>query len=180
MTTAVGPVPRRAARRRSVERAAPTPVLDRDEPWGRGPLLLFAVLAVLGLIGMVVGWVGISGTADLEKQARWLGVGIGSLILAGFGMVAWLLAGLVAVGSLRRSVLRDLALRATAAEARPADETGGQAPVGTFGIATGMARFHRPECDLLVGKDVRWLDAEALHFAGANPCGMCSPESDAP
>ncbi|MGQ0467953.1 MAG: hypothetical protein ACT4QG_21870 [Sporichthyaceae bacterium] len=175
MTTVAGPAARRAARGRSVERSARRPLVEREEPWGVGPLVLFAILAGLGLTGMVVGWAGISGTADLEEQARWLGLGIASLILAGFGMVAWLLAGLVSVGTLRRSVVRDLALR-TAAEPRSAEETGEQAPVGTFGIGSGMTRYHRSECDILAGKNVRWLDSEALKFAGALPCGMCSPE----
>lgn len=177
MTTAVGTAVRRGVRRRSAaDRGAAAPVTERDEPWGRGPLALLVVLAGLGVLGMIVGWVGISGTADLEEQTRWLGVGIGSLILAGVGMVAWLVAGLVSLATLRRSVLRDLAVAYPAEVTARRDETAPLQAVGTFGIAAGMRRYHRADCDILHGKDVRWLDAAALQSSEALPCGMCKPD----
>lgn len=139
-------------------------------------MVLLLLLAV-GLIGMIIGWAGISGTADLKKQTRWLGFGIGSLIVAGLGMVTWLVAGLVSIAKLRRGVMRDLAVRYPEAEnARGSEETAQHQAVGTFGIATGMRRYHRADCDILVDKEVRWLDSESLHFAGALPCGMCDPD----
>jgi hypothetical protein len=179
VTTVAGPLARRGTRHRSVaERGARTPAVDRREPWNGLAVVVAAVLVGLGLLGMAVGWYGISDTADLESQARWLGLGIGSLVLAGFGMVVWLLLGLISVATLRREVVRDLTARRNArATAEP--ETGELAPVGTFGIATGMRRYHRAECDILVGKNVRWLDHEALGFADAQPCGMCRPEAGA-
>lgn len=181
MTTLAGPLVKRGVRRRSAAQRSVQARIDRDEPWGRGPLVLLVVLAALGLIGMIIGWVGVSGTADVEEQARWLGVGIGSLIVAGLGMVAWLVAGLVSLATLRRGVLRDLAVRYPTAESDRRDETAPQHAVGTFGIASGMRRYHLADCDLLAGKDVRWLDSESLHFADAIPCGMCNPdEASAP
>lgn len=175
---AAGPFARRGTRRRSVsERASAVASNERDEPWGRGAWVVLIVLLAVGLTGMVIGWTGISGTADLEKQTRWLGFGIGSLIVAGIGMVAWLVAGLVSIATLRRGVMRDLALRYPAAEnAHASEETAQHQAVGTFGMATGMRRYHRADCDILVDKEVRWLDSEALHFAGALPCGMCDPD----
>lgn len=176
--TATGPLARRGTRRRSAAaRTARVTVLDRPEPWGRGAVAAALVLVALGLIGLVVGWVGISDSADMEEQARWLALSIGSLIVAGFGMVAWLLAGLVAVGTLRRTVLRDVAARAPANWAALSFAAPPSEALGRFGIATGMRRYHRPECDLLAGKTVRWLDAQALEFAVTEPCGMCSPTS---
>jgi hypothetical protein len=172
-----GAVVRRGARRRSAtERTTALRAPDRPEPWGRGAWVVLLVLLAVGLIGMVIGWSGISGTADLEEQTRWLGVGIGSLIVAGIGMVAWLVAGLISLAKLRRGVLRDLAVSYPDAKTQRRDETAPQQGVGTYGIATGMRRYHRADCDVLVDKDVRWLDAEALHFAGALPCGMCDPD----
>ncbi|MGQ0844018.1 MAG: hypothetical protein ACT4QF_07765 [Sporichthyaceae bacterium] len=176
---------RRGTRHRSVaERGTRPAVLDRPEPWNRFAAFVTAVLVGLGLIGMFVGWFGTSGTADLESQAGWLALGIGSLILAGFGMVVWLLLGLIAVGALRREVVADLTARraARAGEAVSAGaeaEAAAHASAGQFGIATGMRRFHRDGCDILVGKNVRWLDREALHFADALPCGMCKPDEGA-
>lgn len=174
---AAGPFARRGTRRRSAsERASAVPSNERDEPWGGGAWVVLLVLLAVGLTGMVIGWAGISGTADLEKQTRWLGFGIGSLIVAGIGMVAWLVAGLVSIAKLRRGVMRDLAVRYPEATAQHGNETASLRAVGTFGIATGMRRYHRADCDILADKDVQWLDSEAVRSTGALPCGMCSPD----
>ncbi len=172
-----GLLSRRGARRRSAtERTAPLRIADREEPWNRRAGVVPAILLALGVIGMVVGWVGISDTADLEEQARWLGLGIGSLIVAGIGMVVWLLAGLVSVSTMRRSVMHDLAIRYPADVPQTA-LTAEQPLVGQFGIATGMRRYHRPDCDVLIGKTVQWQDEEFFLSAGTTPCGMCLPDA---
>jgi hypothetical protein len=152
------------------ERVAPRP-----EPWGRGDALLTALLTGLGLVGLVIGWYGISGTVDLDSQMRWLAFGITALIVGGAGMVLWLLAALRSVTDLKREVLTELEARlpAAAVAAAPAAVTG-------FGTVQGMRRYHHPQCTMLAGKDVRWADAKAHAAAGLAPCGIClaTPAAD--
>jgi hypothetical protein len=136
-----------------------------------------AVVGAAGLVGLVVTWVGISGTVRLSTQARWLGLGIGSLILAGFAMVGWLIVGLLRISALRRDVVAALNARTAAAGAGPTADSVG---VPLFGVAPGMRRYHRPDCLLLVGKKVVLGSPEAHAEAGLTPCGICAPPEHTP
>jgi ABC-type nickel/cobalt efflux system permease component RcnA len=146
---------------------------DGDEPWARRHAVLPAVLTAIGLIGLIVGWAGISNTVSLSQQSRWLGLGIGSVVLGGLGVVLWLFVGLTNLGRLRRDVLHELALRATQdAQHEPLEAVEHDA---RFGIVTGMRRHHRASCELLAGKDVTWLEATDEAVTGSSPCGICAP-----
>lgn len=146
------------------------------EPWSRLDALVPAVLAVAGLVLIVWGWYGASGTVDLDSQTRWLAVGICGLIVGGLGMVAWLLLGLRAVTALKHEVLAELESRLPAPEAAsPA-----AAPAAALGTAPGMRRYHRPDCLMISGKDASWAP-EAEHVrAGLQPCGVCRPGGSNP
>jgi len=165
---------RRGTSGRTATRAARGHPHEGREPWGRRDVVLLALLAGTSIAGLVVTWVGISGTVSLARQARWLGLGIGSDILAGLGMVAWLATGLARVARLRAQVTAVLETGRT-----KISEDQSASPVPEFGIATGMRRHHRAGCTLLAGKSVRWLDAEALSVAGTLPCGICRPDHNA-
>lgn len=143
----------------------------RPEPWVRGDALLAALLAGLGLVGLVIGWFGISGTVDLDSQMRWMAFGITALIVGGAGMVLWLLAGLRAVTDLKREVLTEIEARLSAGGPllTPA------AAVTGFGTVPGMRRYHHPDCTMLAGKHASWAEARVHVAAGLQPCGICLP-----
>lgn len=167
MTTVAVPGTRAGSR----GRAAPRHGADASEPWSGRDRAVLLVAAGLGVLVMVIGWVGISGTVDLNEQAGWLAVGIGGLILAGLGMVGWLLGALAAVTALRRDVLAELASRLPATA--PVDTAAG-AEDG-LGTAAGMRRYHRTDCALLAGKDARFAALDDHRAAGLLPCGVCRP-----
>lgn len=146
---------------------------DGPEPWARRDVLLPALLTVLGLVGLVVGWLGISDTVSLSRQSRWLGLGIGAVVLGALGVVLWLVAGLTNLGRLRREVLADLARRAAEDARSQPDEVIEHA--ARWGIVAGMRHHHRAGCELLEGKAVRWLDAAEVAAAGSAACGICRP-----
>lgn len=160
----------RAVRRRAIGGTG-TALGETPEPWRRRDAAVVGLVVGLGVVGLIITWIGISGTARLTPQARWLGLGIASLLLAGFAMVGWLVLGLTRVAILRREVVRRLDRTEPVAEAAVTAEV----PTGDrFGIATGMRRYHLAHCPLLAGKDVRWLDAKTLAFADTEPCGICA------
>jgi hypothetical protein len=137
-------------------------------------------LVIVGLLagaGLVVGWVGVSGTVRLDTQAGWLGLGIASMLLGTLGMVGWLVIGLAAVTRLRRTVIEDLTARSVRREAAHPAQVEAADGDRLFGITAGMRRYHRAECELLAGKEPRWLDEQALVFAGTRPCGICRPDA---
>jgi hypothetical protein len=144
---------------------------DAQEPWRRRDAAGLVVVGALGVAGLVTTWVGISGTVRLSAQARWLGLGIGSVILAGCAMVGWLVLGMLRISVLRHEVISALNARDAAVGTAPAE------PVGEhmFGVAPGMRRYHRPDCRLLVGKKVVLGSLQTHAKAGLAPCGICTP-----
>lgn len=171
MTSVTVPGSRRGALGRAAARTARVRRHDGDEPWARRDALLPALLTVLGLVGLVVGWLGISDTVSLSRQTRWFALGIGSVVLGSLGVVLWLVTGLTNLGRLRREVIAGLALRA-AADA-PVEPAAVEHEV-RFGVVAGMRRHHRADCELLAGKEVRWLTADEVGTMPA--CGICRPE----
>ena len=143
---------------------------EGPEPWSRRDAVAVAVILLVAVIGLVVGWFGVSDTVDLDSQTGWLGVGIAALIVGGFGMVVWLLLGLRRVAMLRREVLTELDRRHPA-PARPAAPglTTGQ----NFGTVAGMRRYHAADCQLLAGKDVTFAALATHEQAGLRACPIC-------
>jgi hypothetical protein len=165
---------RTKANRRSA-RSRPVELPDGPEPWGRRDAVLPGVLIALGVLGLVIGWFGISDAVALERQMRWLALGIVGLIVGGFGMVMWLLFGLVTVGRLRRAVMHEIDRRATAAESLAAPRVQVQAETTAFGAAPGMRHYHRADCLLLQGKQASFAETTEFAEAGLAPCGVCLP-----
>ncbi len=149
-------------RRRAVGGSG-TALGEAPEPWRRRDAAVVALVVALGVVGLVVTWVGISGTAKLTPQARWLGFGIASLMLTGFAMVGWLVLGLTRVAA--------TPARWCASAGRGAVGRRGRGHRMVLVLVTDSvsrpraARYHLAHCPLLAGKDVRWLDAATLAFA---------------
>lgn len=154
---------------RRASKARPAAPHDGPEPWARRDVAVVALILLLALAGLTVGWFGVSDTVDLNAQTRWLGMGIGALVVGGFGMVAWLLLGLRRVATLRRDVLADLDRRHPEPAARAAVLTDRQ----RLGTVPGMRRYHADGCQLLEGKAVIYADATAHTEAGLTPCPIC-------
>jgi hypothetical protein len=144
---------------------------DGPEPWARADALVVAIVLMIAVVGLVIGWFGISDTVDLNDQTRWLGFGIGALMLGGFAMVGWLLRGLIRVATLRREVLAVLDRRHPASAAPTPVLTDRQG----LGTVVGMRRYHRADCQMLAGKDVTLAAATAHVEAGLAPCPICRP-----
>ena len=160
----------------SASRVAKTrqmPMHDGPEPWARRDAIAVALVLLVALVGLTVGWFGVSDTVDLNDQTRWLGLGIGALIVGGFGMVVWLLLGLRRVAVLRRQVLADLDRRHPVAATGPVISVTDRQ---NFGTAPGMRRYHALDCQMLDGKAVTKADASAHEKAGLRPCPICIRE----
>jgi fatty acid desaturase len=169
----IGETRARAERR---ERAGQPRHYDGQEPWARRDIAAVAVVLVRAVVGLVVGWLGVSDTVDLDGQTRWLGFGIAALILGGFGMVGWLLVGLGRVARLRREVLAELTRRHPEPVTADWQVTTHQASVTVnFGTVPGMRRYHRADCQLLAGKQGTYAATADHEKAGLAPCPICLP-----
>jgi hypothetical protein len=170
---------RTAAKGRAAVRR-PVALHDGPEPWSRRDALVPGLFIVIGVVLLVVGWFGISDAVALDRQTRWLALGITGLIVGGLGMVVWLLFGLATITRLRRAVYAEIDRRVTVAE-RAADVPAAAtaAVPGGFATVAGMRRYHRANCLMLQGKQATYAEAATFTEAGLTPCGVCLP-ADAP
>lgn len=141
-------------------------------PWGINDVVRIYLSTGLSVILIVAGWWGASGTIDTATQTAWTAVSIGGLIIAGTGNALWLLHGRRAVAEQQR---RLLSLPVTArAETAPRREEA--RPTEDVVVATDtMTRYHRPDCPLVAGKDVRAAEVRDHQQKGRRPCGVCTP-----
>ena len=139
----------------------------------------------IGLLFILVGWIGVSGEALVAKQLPYLiSGGVGGMAFVGIGAV------FLATEDIRRDSGRLDRLEAMAYElhavllARPdAPETspnGKSAPARPeaaqlMALPQGQT-YHRPECAMIQGKDAaQAVTAEEAEQRGLNPCRLCEP-----
>lgn len=134
----------------------------------RTPVPVYLVQAA-GFLLLAIAWWGTSGSGKLETQVDWLVLAVAALLLSLASCLGWLFFGHRRI-ALRRAQLA-AALRAKF-DAVPA----GAGAVRTDPVAaTSMTHFHRAECQLVRGKDVRPGPRATHEQAGRTPCGVCRP-----
>ncbi|MEV6056678.1 hypothetical protein [Streptomyces sp. NPDC052107] len=156
-----------------------TAVGKRAEPWQDRDVLMVCGTTLAGLALLVTAWFGAGGTASVVRQTAWLNLAVAGFALAAIGQCLWLLRARRAVGE-RRIALISLAPQKERAdsyedsyegsyessyEAKPLRRTSTR-----LVRAAGMVKLHRPDCPLLVGKDVVVAAPEAGEL-----CGVCAP-----
>jgi hypothetical protein len=136
-------------------------------PWTRRTLVFAVTAMALGVLLVVVAWIGASGERQLSPQVVWVNLAVVGSAIAAVGQATWLLQGRRAVGVLRHQVLPD-----RERPRRPAAPP--IAPVAATGVVAiaGSGRYHRPDCLLVAGKDVDGVDAAR---DGLQPCDVCQP-----
>ena len=155
--------------------------LDLSE---RTLMIMGGIVAPLGLLVVLLGWVGASRTPNLFEQIPYLisgGLfGLGLVFLGAFFYFAhWMTelvkehrtqstALLAAIGELRDEIARQIPDPAVAT-LHPGD-------VALVATARG-SMAHRPDCAVVAGKtDLRPVDPEE----GLSPCKLCDPYEDDP
>ncbi|WP_436787444.1 hypothetical protein [Yinghuangia sp. YIM S10712] len=153
------------------------------------------VVALVGAVLCVVGWYGVSGEKHEGRQIPYLAsatVPGAALIVAGAVLVAGRLYGGGADESLRRQVAELHALvvepvepgDGAEAETVPVPATGEEplggatrAPDTPFVALPAGARYHRPECALVVGKKgVHPVGPARAAELDLRPCALCDPD----
>jgi hypothetical protein len=149
------------------------------------------ILVGLGLLLVLMGYLGISREALVAKQLPYLiSGGILGLALVGFG------AMLVGTEDLKRTQeridhLEDLVAdlhavllsRSDAPTISTNGETAGHGATGTRADVTLLAlpsgqSYHRPDCSMIEGKrEAKPITASAARREGLKPCRLCEPQT---
>lgn len=134
--------------------------------------ILGAILVAGGLVAIVIGYLGASGTLHVGLQVPYLlSGGLLGLALVVFGSALILAHALSRQARLLRRVIeaqRELVARAAASDGEPGAD-------GLVLVPTGASSFHRPGCRLVEGKKARRLKPETAERRGLTPCGICDP-----
>jgi hypothetical protein len=141
-------------------------------PWRFGDVFGLALGNVTGLAAIVAAYIGASHEAVVREQVPWVNLGLVGLVLASAANGGWLLAGRRACGRLRYRLLP----RETGAPWPGA--VSGQAPSGptaTLVASPAMTWYHRPDCQMVAGKNVSAAGRTEHEAAGRRPCGVCRP-----
>ena len=154
----------------TMTQAAPAPA----SPWTAKQRLMLAVLLAFGVVGLISGYAGTSGTLRLSRQVVWVNVAGAALIFSGAGVVLFLTAARCAVGRRRLSLFGDLgAVGATAAD-MTADLS-----AADLVTAPTMTRYHRADCSFVDGKsDLKVASSVDHQKVGKQPCGVCLAGGD--
>jgi hypothetical protein len=160
---------------------------DAPLPWRTSHGVVTSIGLTLGAAGLVASWSATSRTARLSEQIGWMNLGVAAVMVIGATLAMVIMAGRRAIG-LRQARLAAL-LEGVLVGRLPAVETAGsvEAPVpgdadaaeDTAGRpprlvwASGMTRYHREDCQLALGKQVRAASLNAHDKAGRRPCDVC-------
>jgi hypothetical protein len=155
-----------------------TAVGKRAEPWQDRDVLMVCGTTLAGLALLVTAWFGAGGTASVVRQTAWLNLAVAGFALAAVGQCLWLLRARRAVAE-RRIALISLAPHEDQEERADSYEDAYEGSYEAKPLrrtstrlvrAAGMVKLHRPDCPLLVGKDVVVAAPEAGEL-----CGVCAP-----
>jgi hypothetical protein len=138
-------------------------------PWQLADVLALCAFTGIGFVTLFVAWWGVSGTAEISAQVTWINGGVGGLLVLGTGNCIWLLAGRRALGERCGWLLGHLGQLPVGASV----QDNGAAPEVVS--APGMAHYHRPDCQLVIGKRATPESAAERRRHGRRPCGMCCP-----
>lgn len=134
------------------------------------PFLLGAVLVAGGLAAIVLGYLGVAGTVHVGLQLPYLASGaLLGLALVVFGSALLVLHGMGRQTRLLRRLLEEARQPVRGADTIPPSDD------GVVLVTRGAARFHRPGCLLVEGKEARRLKPATAVRRGLQPCGVCDP-----
>jgi hypothetical protein len=154
----------------TVAQAAPVAA----SPWNAKQRLMLAVLLVIGIAGLIAGYVGTSGTLRVSRQVAWINLAGTALLVSGAGVVLFLTAARREIGRRRLSLFGDLAISESTTVSLAAG-------IGAADLvsATTMTKYHRADCSFVDDKSglkvATAIDHEKI---GKRPCGVCLPGGD--
>jgi hypothetical protein len=147
-----------------------------DSPWQIADLGRLLVRLGLALVALLITWYGAAHTAHVNRQFYWLVGGAAAAAVGVAGVVAWETAGLARVRFLKLELVDVLTSQYASPHPTPRSSSARVSAQGDGAVrvtASGMRLYHRVDCQLAVGKQVRVVSADQIKRAGLAACGVC-------
>lgn len=132
-------------------------------------LIVYAVLAVIGLILLVVGAVIVNNETIYTDQESGITLAVAGVVIANLAGALLMLAGRRVVSQRKLSVLGAVPVAAAKAVAL------GPASSAHLVGGEGLTHYHRADCPMAVGRDWPEIAAAEHERAGRTACGVCRP-----
>ena len=137
-----------AVHARARTRSARTVRALPDAPWTRGDGIVTAAVIALGVLLVLISWLGASDTTDWDTQMAWTALSMAGVVVVCLGVGIWLFR---------------------AARLSPITPTPTDVIRSDRVTVAGMAHHHAPGCLLVRGKITVAADESVLQ-----PCGVCA------
>jgi hypothetical protein len=142
-------------------------------PWSTKQRLLLVVLLAVGVVGLVVGYSGTSGTLRVGHQVPWINLAGAALLISGAGVVVFLTEGRRAIGRRRLSLFGDVVTGVV-------DDAPSSVSAADLVSAPTMTKYHRGDCPFVADKPGLVKGTAVDHEkVGRRSCGVCLPGGDA-
>ena len=151
--------------------SVPQVVAAPASPWNAKQRLTLVVLLAVGVVGLMAGYTGTSGTLRVGHQVAWVDLAGAALLVSGAGVVLFLTAGRRAVGRRRLSLFGNVVEAEVAA-----GELASAPSAADLVSAPTMTKYHRADCSFVAGKPGLAVATAVNHEKiGKRPCGVCLP-----
>lgn len=137
-------------------------------PWQQGQLAGLCLAQAVALVLVILASVASGRTGHLSTQSAWVAVATAGLAVAGVTGAGWVLSGNRRLVRRRVQLSRET-VRTFARRESPGDNDA--QPVA----GANMSHYHRRDCALVRGKDVRAEPVLVHGRAGRTPCAVCRP-----
>lgn len=139
--------------------------------WSKTDRAVAGLSLALGTGLWAWGWWAASGTADVGDAVFGVVLGVVAIGAAASGGLSWIATGRSAVRARHREVASVIDQRFAALSVGLAASDDAEVVVAV----AGSLRFHRPDCLLVVGKNVTTLPSRAELLPPRIACEMCRP-----
>jgi len=137
-------------------------------PWAPAETLRLAAVSALGVLLVGLAWWAAHREAALGRQVRWATLAVSGLVIAGFGIVSWLMRARWTIMQRRESLVPDRMVRRVR-------NPGNAYATPNVVIGPGSHLFHRHECPLTAGRGWETVARSGALAEDRRPCGVCGP-----
>jgi hypothetical protein len=145
-------------------------LLRAMSPWAPAETFRLAAVSALGVLLVGLAWWAAHREAAFGRQVRWATVAVSGLVIAGFGIVSWLMRARWTIMQRRESLVPDELVRRSRVRDR-----GDAGAVANVVVGTGSRLFHRHECPLTEGRGWGTVSRSRALTEDRRPCGVCQP-----